>query len=205
VLFKLDISVKEPFSPDPSLNPLSRTQVLIAIGLTAVALLAIAKIWQFWGAIALLPFRWNPLDMLWGLGVGLGIVVASAALYACWPSYRQSANTYCALVLKPLNWPDLIWLGLLPGLSEELLFRGVMLTALGADPWSLVATSLCFGALHLSGWQQWPYATWATLVGLVLGCSALVTGNLLVPVFAHMLTNWLSSAGWKWVQRSHCN
>ena len=55
----------------------------------------------------------------------------SSIIYRLWPAYRQSADVYLALVLKPLILMDLIWLGLLPGLSEELLFRGVMLPALG--------------------------------------------------------------------------
>ena len=40
------------------------------------------------------------------------------------------------------------------------------------------------GILHLSGSEQWPYVVWATAVGLLLGYSALLTGNLLVPIVA---------------------
>jgi len=49
----------------------------------------------------------------------------------------------------------------------------------------------------LSGSNQWPYVIWATLVGLALGYSALATGNLLVPILAHILTNLVSSFTWK--------
>ncbi|HBY76884.1 MAG TPA: CPBP family intramembrane metalloprotease, partial [Cyanobacteria bacterium UBA11148] len=92
---------------------------------------------------------------------------------------------------------DIIWLGLLPGMSEELLFRGVMLPAVGLNPVGVLASSLVFGILHLSGPQQWPYVVWATIVGLLLGFSALITGNLLVPIVAHVVTNWVSSCLWK--------
>jgi len=102
-----------------------------------------------------------------------------------------------AIVLKPLALPDLLWLGLLPGLSEELLFRGVMLPALGADHVAVMVSSLCFGVLHLSGAEQWPYVIWATIIGIILAYSALLSGNLLVPIMAHILTNWLSSYLWK--------
>ena len=132
-----------------------------------------------------------------GLGLGLTITAASSLIYRLWPAYRRSADLYLELVLKPLLWPDLIWVGLLPGLSEELLFRGVMLPAFGLNFTAVIVSSLCFGILHLSGFQQWPYVVWATAVGLLLGYSALATGNLLVPIVAHMVTNLISSCLWK--------
>jgi membrane protease YdiL (CAAX protease family) len=52
--------------------------------------------------------------------------------------------------------------------------------------------------LHLSGKEQWPYVVWATVVGLALGYGALATGNMLVPIVAHVLTNLISSGLWKW-------
>jgi hypothetical protein len=104
------------------------------------------------------------------------------------------------MVLQPLALPDLIWLGLLPGLSEELLFRGVMIPALGGNHLAVIVSSLCFGVLHLSGLQQWPYVIWATIIGMILGYSALLSGNLLLPIVAHIVTNLLSSYFWK-IQR----
>jgi hypothetical protein len=100
-------------------------------------------------------------------------------------------------VIKPLIWADIIWLGLLPGLSEELLFRGVMLPALGLNLTAVIISSLLFGILHLSGANQWPYVVWATIIGFALGYCALVTGNLLVPIIAHIITNLVSSCLWK--------
>lgn len=182
---------------NPDLEPLTRTQVLIAMGVTAVVLLFVAKLWMHLGSIALLPLRGTTDALLLGLGIAVGITAASSLVYRLWPAYRQSADFYLQLVLKPLVLPDLLWLGLLPGMSEELLFRGVMLPAVGLNATGLIATSLLFGVLHLSGRQQWPYVVWATMVGLLLGFSALATGNLLVPIIAHIVTNWLSSYLWK--------
>ncbi|MGE5656043.1 MAG: lysostaphin resistance A-like protein [Actinomycetota bacterium] len=187
----------EQLPDNPQLEPLTRMQVLVAMGVTALILLAIAKLWLQFGSVSLLPVSWNLLALIGGIGLGLAIAAASTAVYRFWPAYRQSADAYLDLVLKPLLWPDLIWLGLLPGLSEELLFRGVMLSALGLNPTGLVLSSLCFGILHLGGWQQWPYAIWATIVGLLLGYSALATGNLLIPIVAHIATNLISSCFWK--------
>ncbi|OKH24126.1 abortive phage infection protein [Hydrococcus rivularis NIES-593] len=178
-------------------EPLTRTQILVVMGVTAVLLLIVAKIWQKLGSIALLDIEFTSGAFLLGIGVAGGIIVASSIIYRLWPAYRRSADAYLELVIKPLIWPDLIWLGLLPGLSEELLFRGVMLPALGLDLTAVIFSSLLFGILHLSGRQQWPYVVWATVVGFALGYSAWMTGNLLVPIVAHILTNLVSSSLWK--------
>lgn len=184
----------EPPANQPEIEPLTRTQVLIFMGVTAVVLLLAAKLWLHFDSVALLPVRWLAIDLVWGVMVGGLITAASALVYRLWPAYRHSADFYVRLVVEPLIWPDLIWLGLLPGLSEELLFRGVMLPALGMSWAGLLVSSICFGILHFSGW---PYVIWATVVGLLLGYSALATGNLLVPIVAHIVTNLVGSIMWK--------
>ena len=182
---------------NPELDPLSRTQILVFMGVTAVFLLAIAKIWQKLGAVQLLSVQFNSQALLLSLGLAAGITVTSAIIYRLWPAYRHSADVYLELVIKPLIWIDLIWLGLLPGLSEELLFRGVMLPALGLNLTAVFISSILFGVLHLSGNGQWPYVVWAGIVGFALGYCALVTGNLVVPVVAHVTTNLVSGLIWK--------
>ena len=188
----------EQLPENPEIEPLTRTQVLVAMGVTAIILLVIAKLWLQFGSVSLLPVKWIGRDLLKGCAIGLAITAGSTIVYRLWPGYRRSADVYLEVVLKPLFWPDLIWLGLLPGLSEELLFRGVMLSAFGLNITGLILSSFCFGILHLGGMQQWPYAVWATAVGLLLGYSVLDSGNLLVPIVAHVCTNLISSCVWKW-------
>jgi uncharacterized protein len=186
-------------SPEPSdLPEMSRGQILIIMAVTAIILLIITRAWMFFGPIVLFPCRLELAAIGWGVVFALAIASASALVYQVWPQYRVSADYYVRMVVKPLFLPDLIWLGLLPGLSEELLFRGVMLPAFGPNWEGIVISSLCFGALHLSGWNQWPYLVWATVVGGVLGWSAVWSGNLLVPIVAHSLTNILSGLIWKY-------
>lgn len=192
-----------PVNQHPELEPLTRTQILIAMGVTAAILLVVAKVWIHFDPALPLETHWSSLHLGLGVGLGLGITIASAAVYQLWPSYRHAADIYLNLVLRPLLWMDLIWLGLLPGLSEELLFRGVMLPSLGLNILGLMVSSLLFGVLHLSGWQQWSYVVWATIVGLILGYSAIATGNLLVPVVAHIVTNLVASGSWKLTHLSH--
>lgn len=182
---------------DPNIQPLSRTQILIAMGVTALLLLIVAKLWLQFANFVLLPVQLTLTALFGGFGVAVVIAISSWLVYRLWPAYRHSADFYLELVLKPLHWADLIWVGLLPGLSEELLFRGVMLPAFGFNLTAVIVSGLCFGVLHLSGIEQWPYVVWATAVGLLLGYSALYTGNLLVPIVGHILTNFASSYFWK--------
>ncbi len=182
---------------EPEIPYLTRTQVLVAMGATAILLWIVAKLWLRFGNVSLFKLYWYPRDLFLGVGLGLVITLLSGLIHRFSAPYRRSADYYLELVLNPLALPDLIWLGLLPGLSEELLFRGVMLPALGADHLAVIVSSLCFGVLHLSGSEQWPYVIWATIIGIIFGYSALLSGNLLVPIVAHILTNWLSSYLWK--------
>ena len=181
----------------PELEPLSRTQILVFMGVTAIILLGVAKIWQKLGAVQLLAIQFTTSALLYSLALAAGIILTSSIIYRTWSAYRRSADYYLQLVIKPLIWADIIWLGLLPGLSEELLFRGIMLPALGLNLAAVFISSVLFGVLHLSGNNQWPYVVWATIVGFALGYSALVTGNLVVPVVAHIITNLISGTVWK--------
>lgn len=179
------------------MEPLSRVQILAAMGVTALVLLVISKVWLYFDRADLLPIQVSVTAVLLGVGIGLGITLASSLVYEVWPHYRRSADQYLKFVLAPLHWGDIPWMGLLPGLSEELLFRGVMLPAIGLNWFGILISGLSFGVLHTSGLQQWAYVIWASIIGIVLAISAVVTGNLLVPIVAHITTNLVSSLVWK--------
>lgn len=189
--------LNQPAPPNSSMEPLTRTQVLVAIAATALVLFLIARLWLLFDSVEQLPSQFGIYPVGLGLLLGTGISLLSGILYRIWPRYRCSAEVYLDFILKPLILPDVMWLGLLPGISEELLFRGVMLPALGANLLAVVISSVCFGLLHMSDLRQWPYMLWATCVGSLLGYSAIASQNLLVPVVAHVFTNTVSSLVWK--------
>ena len=146
--------------------------------------------------------KFSSSGFLQGIALATIIIIASAIVTKIWPAYRVSAEKYLDFVITPLAIPDLIWVGLLPGLSEELLFRGVMIPALGYDWLALIFSSVLFGVLHFNDRESWHYIAWAIVIGFLLGYSAYVTDNLLVPVVAHILTNLFSSFFWKLKNRT---
>lgn len=182
---------------NPEIEPLSRSQILIAMAVTATILFGVAKLWMYFGEIQLRPLVPTAVNLGFGIALGLGLTGLSAIVYATWDIYRQSADFYLGMVLQPLEVLDVVWLGILPGLSEELLFRGVMLPSIGLDPIGILLSSLCFGVLHMTNVKQWPYAAWATLVGMLLAFTMVETGNLFIPIVAHITTNFVSGLAWK--------
>lgn len=94
------------------------------------------------------------------------------------------------LSLAAVWWPALSLL-LFTGLSEELLFRGVLQTAavksLGAW-WGILYISLLFGVMHI-GWQSALDVIFVTVVGLFFGWVVHRTGSILGVTLAHGLTN----------------
>lgn len=182
---------------NPDIEPLSRSQILIAMAVTATILFGVARLWLYFGDLQLRPLVPTAMNLGFGVALGLGLTGLSGIVYAAWGIYRQSADFYLGMVLQPLEVLDVVWLGILPGLSEELLFRGVMLPAIGLDPIGIVLSSMCFGVLHVTNAKQWPYGVWATVVGMLLAFTMVETGNLFIPIVAHITTNFISGLTWK--------
>ena len=96
--------------------------------------------------------------------------------------------------LHRLHWTDLLILASIAGLSEELLFRGVIQPWIESS-WSmtagLIGSNILFGLAH----AVTPlYAVLATFVGIYLSLSLDYGGdrNLLVPVVIHGLYDFLA-------------
>ncbi|MDX1977217.1 MAG: CPBP family intramembrane glutamic endopeptidase [Pseudanabaenaceae cyanobacterium bins.68] len=176
---------------------LSRSQVLVVMLVTAFLLIGLGKLWVFVLEVPNVPLNISWQNFAIGLGLGCLVSLASYLVYQVWADYRTAANTYLEMVLKPLEMPDLIWLGLLPGLSEEFLFRGVALPSLGMNWTAIAITSVVFGILHMAEMRYWQYTLWAALVGAGFGTVTLYTNSLLPAVTAHILTNSLSGMIWK--------
>jgi uncharacterized protein len=181
----------------PQIPSLKRSQILIVLVVTAFILVAIGKTWAFLFEVKSVSLNFSWLNL--GMGVGLGVLVTalSSLIYEFWQDYRTAANSYLEMVLKPLEIPDLVWLGILPGISEEFLFRGVALPGLGMNWVAIAITSVVFGVLHMAEMKYWQYTVWAAIVGVGLGTITVYTDSLLPAVTAHIFTNSLSGLIWK--------
>lgn len=150
-----------------------------------------------------LPFQASLPAAGFGSLLGVAIWGISRGLYQTWIPYQRASGDYMALVLKPLKPFDLIWLGLLPGISEEILFRGILLEIWGTGWEAVSLSSTLFGVAHLLSPKMWPYGVWAGVVGLVMAVSFVLSGNLLVPISAHVVTNILSGSFWQRQYHQH--
>lgn len=97
-------------------------------------------------------------------------------------------------LLARCGWPDLLYLGFLAGISEEILFRGLLQPWLERD-WGwiggLVFSNLIFALVH---WVTPLYAALAGLTGVYLALALDFGGerNLLVPILIHACYDFLA-------------
>ena len=118
--------------------------------------------------------------------------------YPVWPwaGVVRVADEVLAPLFRRCTVTELAMISLLAGLGEEMLFRGVLQDA-GAQriggahgPWlALVGVNVLFGLLH---WITPFYAVLAGLIGVYLGWLWIATGNLLVPIAAHAVYDFLA-------------
>jgi hypothetical protein len=87
---------------------------------------------------------------------------------------------------------ELALLAMVAGVSEEVLFRGVVqigLTRALPEVWALVVASTMFGLVHFASRA---YALLAGVMGLYLGALFLIQGSLLAPIVAHGLYDFVA-------------
>eukprot|EP00467_Chlorarachnion_reptans_P023314 CAMPEP_0114497424 /NCGR_PEP_ID=MMETSP0109-20121206/6319_1 /TAXON_ID=29199 /ORGANISM="Chlorarachnion reptans, Strain CCCM449" /LENGTH=338 /DNA_ID=CAMNT_0001674809 /DNA_START=106 /DNA_END=1122 /DNA_ORIENTATION=+ len=130
------------------------------------------------------------------VGVGLTVTLLRQITLQLWEEYQWATDRSNEQVLRPLNKFDLLWVAALPGISEELLFRGGLIPAVFPDWRGVLIGALTFGVLHNSGGRNLASAAFATIAGGAYGVSFLATKSLLVPMGAHTLSNLLSALLW---------
>lgn len=147
------------------ISPLERLQLTVgavALGIVATLPMCVALAWT-------LTTRWRPARELVELVVEqLGPVLAGRPIF------------------------QLALLAVLAGIGEEVLFRGVV--QVGLERWlpeamALIAASVIFGLAHFASAT---YAVLAGVIGLYLGTLFLLQDNLLPPIVAHSLYDFIA-------------
>ncbi len=139
-----------------------------------------------------LGYGLKDLRLNFGPGILLQLLIASSGFLIGYLErfIIQPAALAPGLELGQVLWPMLSLL-LFTGLSEELLFRGLLLTAVvryvGARRGILFA-ALVFGAFHF-GWQSWLDVAFVTLVGVYFGWLVHKTRSIFGVTLAHGIAN----------------
>jgi len=126
----------------------------------------------------------------------LAIVLADRKPVGIFRELQRTVRRHVTPLFRDASVLHLLAISLAAGVGEELLFRGYAqagLATLLAPPWgawvALGLASLLFGLCH---WISFAYAVVATGMGLLLGGLLLATGNLLAPIVAHALYDFLA-------------
>jgi uncharacterized protein len=158
-------------------------------------LLAVVAAWIFpvplWDT-----WRWNGLDFVWGLAGSVPMLLLFWWLMQAQLPALRRIREFMERALRPAlrewNVAQLLAISALAGLAEEALFRalvqGWIAEAWGPMP-ALVLASALFGLCH---WITPAYALIAGLMGFYLGGLWLWSGNLLTPVVAHAVYDFLA-------------
>jgi membrane protease YdiL (CAAX protease family) len=138
----------------------------------------------------------------WHLGLIAGIVVFISSsrflLLKSWPDFADSSEAANRQILTSLEPLDYLVVAMLPGISEELLFRGALMPLFGTNWNGIVAVGLIFGLLHLGSGRKYSFAVWASIVGIVYGYAAVLSSSLIVPMASHALNNLVGGLLWRY-------
>lgn len=177
--------------------PLSKTQFLWIATAFEGGLVLIAYALGYWVSIdPLAALRLDVTAAFWGvLGslLLLGLFIVSERIEAA-RRIREFLIDKMGRLLAGCSSLELLYLGFLAGITEEILFRGVLQPWLERDwGWAggLVFSNLIFALVH---WITPSYALLAGLCGLFLGLMLDIgpERNLLAPILTHAIYDFLA-------------
>lgn len=124
------------------------------------------------------------LEIAVGVTIGLSVVGLSRFASARF-AWAQRIDRDFGELFSGHSPTHLTGLAVMSALAEELLFRGLLLDAIG-----LVWSSVIFGGLHVPIERaHWPWSLSALVMGFIFGWSALLTGSITVALIAHFTVN----------------
>ncbi len=164
-----------------------------------LVLVALAAGWAL-GQPPLETFQWSWSAAGWGCAAAAGpLAVAWLCLRWKWRPIRRLVETVDRMILPLFGScgpAEIAIIAFLAGLGEEMLFRGVIQAGtahwIGGETgvWAgLIVASVLFGLVHLI---TPAYGVLAGLIGLYFGLLWLWTGNLLAPIVAHAVYDFLA-------------
>jgi uncharacterized protein len=182
-----DPLLQEPEEDRPGREVIVMLAVFFEAGL---APLSLVLGWLF-GHPPLEHFAWKLEGALMGVLATVPLVLMFLAMLR-WPvGPLKRVKNFCDHEVVPLlnnsSWSEIALISLSAGVGEEMLFRGVIQTAIGnwlGWTWGLVLASMLFGLFHPISLT---YMAIASILGLYLGGVLLAEGNLLTSMVVHAL------------------
>lgn len=122
------------------------------------------------------------------LGFVIYVIVSLSRLRDPERATRAHSRLRSVAGMLPDNSRELVWfiaLGLVAGMTEELVYRGYILLGLApGGPWvALLASTVAFGIAHL--YQGWAGSAGTALFGLGLGLVTLLAGSIFPAMVIH--------------------
>ncbi|MHC4400475.1 MAG: lysostaphin resistance A-like protein [Planctomycetota bacterium] len=180
--------------------PSPRSLVLLAVVFEGGLGLLALPLGQWLGSPALETYRWLPSHAFGGAGAGVAmlLLLLLGLRFSVWPfsDVRRVVEELLVPLFRRCGLLELAVISVLAGLGEEMLFRGVIQKV--AEGWAdgptgtwvgLVTASALFGLAHP---LTFSYIVMAGLMGLYLGWLWIATENLLVPITAHAVYDFLA-------------
>lgn len=168
-------------------SQLTDRELLFNLYLTQAILFVIAMIGSYFVFSSLADllslFQANMSDIfLIGGSVALIVIIIDFILYKYVPKHLIDDGGVNQRVFSRRSVWHIILLCVVIAFVEELLFRGVIQTAIG-----LVYASFIFAVIHVRYLKSIVLFTVVVLVSFILGWLFFITNNLLVPMFAHFI------------------
>lgn len=176
----------------------SRDSSFLRLALTGEAglLLLAWGLGRWLGISPLQQLHFGPAALLWGVAATAPLLVALAWMLAArsGPAHRLVSFVLEELgaLVAGLSISELALLAALAGISEEVLFRGVVQVALAGvlpEAGALATASVLFGLVHFA---TKAYAMLAGVMGLYLGALFLAQGSLVAPIITHALYDFIA-------------
>lgn len=177
--------------------------IVFETGLAAVAagIGWLLGLWPLPG-VSLSVDRWVEQAMAVGWGVlAAGPLIVGLLLvdrFPCgpWRGLQQTVDRQLLPWIRHWTVGQMALISLAAGFGEEMLFRGLLQTALAdllpgiwGAAFALLVASALFGVCH---WITTSYAVLAGLMGVYLGALLLITDNLLTPVATHAVYDFVA-------------
>jgi len=172
----------------PASSPILWLYALHSLVPVVLPYLLLARLIEGRKLAELAPRRF-PRDFPFGWLLGTAILLAAASAMAMFGAYSIKSVDVGVPWLVPL-----VVMGLLPGITEEIMFRGVLFRVVedGLGTWIALIVSACFfGAVHLGNPNAtlWSSVAIAIEAGLLLGMAYACTRSLWFVTGLHAAWN----------------